>query len=87
VVVATEYLLLEDQHHPEFFNQSEMERYVIEASPLLELIEPVDWSLPPTDYLIDSVVYPSGIDRARRHVVLNDGTVQWTSFLAFFRRK
>jgi SAM-dependent methyltransferase len=87
VVVATEYLLLEEQHHPEFFNQSEMEEYVIRASPLLELIEPMDWSLPPTDYLIDSVVYPSGIDRARRHVVLNDGTVQWTSFLAFFRRK
>jgi SAM-dependent methyltransferase len=87
VVVATEYLLLEEQHHPEFFNKSEMEQYVIQASPLLELIEPVDWSPPPQEYLIDAVVYPSGVDRCRRHVVLNDGTIQWTSFLAFFRRK
>jgi len=40
--------------------------------------------LPPTEYLIDSIVFPHGIDRTRRHIVLNDGYAQWTSILAFF---
>ncbi len=87
VVVATEYLLLCDQTHPEFFNRADIEKHVINASTRLELVEPIDWSLPPREYLIDSIVVPQGVDRARRHVVLNDGVVQWTSFLAFFRKR
>jgi SAM-dependent methyltransferase len=86
VVVATEYLLLPDQTHVEFFNRSQMEEHVINASPDLVLTEPVDWSWPPDEYLVDSIVFPHVIDRTRRHVVLNDGWVQWTSFLAFFRK-
>src|SRR5579859_6724052 len=81
VVVATEYLLLPEQTHPEFFNRDAMEQHVINASPHLVLTEPVDWSWPPDDYLVDSIVFPQAIDRVRRHVVLNDGWVQWTSFL------
>lgn len=87
LAIATEYLLLGDQSHPEYFNREEIEANLLNASPLLELIEPVDWSLPPTEYLIDSIVVPQGVDRTRRHVVLNDGQVQWTSILAFFRRR
>lgn len=86
VVVATEYLLLPEQTHVEFFNRAEMEQHVINASPHLVLTEPIDWTLPPDDYLIDAIVYPHVIDRSRRHVILNDGWVQWTSFLAFFRK-
>ncbi len=85
VVVATEFLLLDDQVHPEFFNRNEIEQYIVSASPHLELVEPINWSLPPVDYLIDSVVAWDKIDRTRRHVVINDGENQWTSILLFFR--
>jgi SAM-dependent methyltransferase len=86
VVIATEYLLLPEQTHAEFFNRAQMEQYVINASPQLVLTEPVDWSWPPAEYLVDAIVYPNVVDRTRRHVVLNDGWIQWTSFLAFFRK-
>jgi SAM-dependent methyltransferase len=87
VVVATEYILLPDQTHPEYFNRLDLEEHVLNASPVLELVEPVNWTLPPAEYLIDSIVFPHGIDRIRRHVVLNDGWVQWTSVLVFFRKR
>lgn len=86
VVIATEYLLLPDQANGEYFNRDELEKHVVGASPLLELVEPIDWSLPPTEYLIDSVVaLPGKAERTRRHVVLNNGREQWTSVLLFFR--
>jgi hypothetical protein len=87
VAVATEYLLLAEQTHPEYFNRQDLEQHVINASPDLELTEPIDWSLPPTDFLIDSIVVPQGAGRTRRHVVLNDGSVQWTSVLFFLRKR
>ena len=87
VVIATELLLLPDQSHAEYFNREEFEVNVLNASPELELIEPMDWALPPPEYLIDSIVVPQGVDRTRRHVVLNDGQVQWTSALVFFRKR
>jgi SAM-dependent methyltransferase len=87
VAVATEYLLLPEQSHAEYFNRQDLEEHVIRADPDLELVEPVDWSLPPADFLIDSIVFPQGVDRTRRHVVLNDGWVQWTSVMLFLRKK
>jgi len=87
LAVATEYLLLADQSHPEYFSHEDFETHVLQASPDLELIEPVDWSLPPQEYLIDSVVLPTMADKLRRHVVLQDGHVQWTSVLVFFRKR
>lgn len=87
IAVATEYLLLPEYTHPEFFNQKEIVEYIVNASHNLELVEPINFSLPPAEYLIDSVVLPNGVDRKRRHVVLNDGNVQWTSIMIFFRKK
>jgi SAM-dependent methyltransferase len=87
VVIATEYLLLSEHQHPEFFTREELETHVIHASPSLELIEPIDWGLPPPEYLIDSIVAWNFIDRVSRHVILNDGTFQWTSILFFFRKR
>ncbi len=87
VAVATEYLLLAEQTHPEYFNRPDLEKHVINASPDLELTEPIDWSLPPKEFLIDSIVFPHGIERTRRHVVLNDGSVQWTSVMFFLRKR
>ena len=86
LAVATEYLLLPEQTHPEFFNRDDFEKYILHASEELELVEPVDWSLPPSDYLIDSVVLWAQVGRTRRHVVLQDGSNQWTSILVFFRK-
>jgi hypothetical protein len=86
VVIATEYLLLEEYSHPEYFNKQQLLKYVVHASPTLELIEPIDFSLPPVEYLIDSIALPTGVHRRRRHVVLNDGRVQWTSILLFMRK-
>jgi SAM-dependent methyltransferase len=87
VAVATEYLLLPEQSHAEYFNRRDLEEHVIHADPDLELVEPVEWSLPPADFLIDSIVVPQGVDRTRRHVVLNDGWVQWTSVMLFLRKR
>jgi SAM-dependent methyltransferase len=87
VAVATEYLLLPEYTHPEYFNQRDIQQYLIEGVPELELISRIDWNTLPPEYLIDSIVVPQGVDRLRRHVVLNDGTVQWTSIILFFRRK
>ena len=86
VVIATEYIMLGDQTDDEWFNQADIEKYVINASPQLELVEEMDWSWPPPEYLLDAVVYPHNVQRARRHIVLNDGEMQWTSILGFFRR-
>lgn len=88
VCIATEYLLLPEQTHPEFFNKSEIEQYLISASPDLSLVDGMDWTLPPTEYLIDQIYTGGeGVHRRRRHVVLNDGFHQWTSFMLFFRKK
>jgi SAM-dependent methyltransferase len=87
VVVATEYLLLEEYTHPDFFNKKDLLEFVVNASPQLELVEPIDFSLPPSEYLVDSIIIPNGVHRRRRHVVLNDGRVQWTSIIVFLRKR
>ena len=48
VCIATEYLLLPDQEtHPEYFNKSEIERYLINATPDLRLVDGMNRELPP----------------------------------------
>ena len=86
VAVATEYLLLDDYSHPEYFTKKELTKYLLNASPQLRLIGDVHWDTLPPEYLIDSIVFPQGVERYRRHVVLNDGHVQWTSILLFFQK-
>jgi SAM-dependent methyltransferase len=87
VCVATEYLLLPDQTHTEFFNKEEIERYLINATPDLHLVDGMNWTLPPHEYLIDQIaIGTEGVHRRRRHVVLNDGHHQWTSFMLFLRK-
>jgi len=63
---------------------AEIEEYIIGASPALKLVDGMNWTLPPHEYLIDQICLRSeGIHRRRRHVVLNDGYVQWTSVIVF----
>ncbi len=87
VALATEYLLLPEYHHPEYFNQDDLERCLIDASPDLELVSEIDWQTLPYEYLVDSINLPAGVHRLRRHVILNDGNVQWTSIFLFFRKR
>jgi SAM-dependent methyltransferase len=87
VCIATEYLLLDEQTHPEFFTQDEMRHFIIGASDELRLVDGISWNLPPPEYLIDQIcVVGEGVHRRRRHVVLNDGNVQWTSVMVFLRK-
>jgi SAM-dependent methyltransferase len=86
VAITTEYLLAEEYQHPEYFNKDQVEQYLVKASPQLALVEPIDFTLPPAEYLFDSVVVWEGVHKTRRHVVLNDGRVQWTSIMIFLRK-
>ena len=87
VAIATEYLLLDEYKHIEYFNREDIKTYLIESVPTLELVSEVNWNTLPPEYLLDSILFPQGADRVRRHVVLNDGDVQWTSVALFFRRR
>jgi SAM-dependent methyltransferase len=87
VAVATEMLILDDQKHHEFFTRQELMSDLINPCTDLELVDEINFETLPTEYLVDSIVLPTGVDRRRRHVVLNDGNVQWTSVLFFMRKK
>jgi SAM-dependent methyltransferase len=88
VCVATEYLLLDDTPHDEYFTKQEIIDYLINATADLKLVDGMSWDLPPFPYLIDQISFSSdGVHRLRRHVVLNDGYHQWTSFMLFFRKE
>jgi SAM-dependent methyltransferase len=86
VAVATEYLLLSEYHHEEYFNDSDIQHYLIEAVPDLNLVSEINRQTLPYEYLVDSINLPTGVHRRRRHVVLNDGACQWTSIFLFFRK-
>ena len=85
VAVATEMLLLEEYAHPEYFTPSQVINELVVPFANLALVDPVDFRTLPYEYLVDSIVVPAAVDRRRRHVVLNDGKVQWTSVMLFFR--
>lgn len=90
VAVATELILTPDPPpHPEFFTRAAFERYVIGASPDLEPVQEMRYDLPALEYLIDPIMVhlAEDVHRRRHHVVLNDGTVQWTSVMVFLRKR
>lgn len=88
VCVATEHLILPDQVHPEYFTREQIERFLIGATNDLELVDGITWELPPHEYLVDQIcVNSDGVHRLRRHVILNDGHHQWTSFMLFMRKR
>ncbi len=85
IAVATELLMLEEYAHPEFFTRAQIFSDLIAPCPNLSLLGPINFDTLSPEYLVDSIVVPAGVDRRRRHVVLNDGEVQWTSILLFLR--
>jgi SAM-dependent methyltransferase len=89
VCVATEYVITPGAaDHPEYFTRDTFEEYVLGATPLLSPVEPMNYDLPPLEYLIDPIMVhlDRDVHRIRHHIILNDGTYQWTSALVFFRR-
>jgi SAM-dependent methyltransferase len=87
VAIATEYLLLPEYNHVEYFNRDDIRTHLIDSVPELELVSEINWNTLSPEYLVDSILFPHAVDRVRRHVVLNDGVVQWTSVALFFRRR
>ena len=86
VCVASEVLLRHEKDHPEFFTRQQFLKYVLRASGNLGLIGRMDWQKPPQEYLDDPVLLWGEAGRARRHVVMQDGSYQWTSAIAFLRK-
>jgi SAM-dependent methyltransferase len=86
--VATEYILLPELSHPEYFNKTQVEEYLIDVGASLELVDGVGWDLPPTEYLIDQMVITTeAVHRRRRGVVVTDGFCQWTSIMLFYQKQ
>jgi len=89
VAVATEFIITPDcSDHPEFFTKALFEKYILHASPRLKPVEAMNYQLPPLEYLIDPImIHLNGdVHRTRHHIILNNGHVQWTSVICFFRR-
>jgi len=89
LAVATEYVLTPNYgDHPDFFTREAFEKYIVEASPTIEPIEPMSYRLPDLEYLIDPIMVhlDPDVHRVRHHIILNNGDVQWTSVICFFRR-
>ena len=86
VCVATEVLLRNWPAHPEFFAPRDFLKYILRGSDELALVDPMNWSRPPQEYLDDPIVVPDGIGRNRRHVVLRHDRFDWTSAIAFLRK-
>lgn len=87
VAIVTEMLMLEEYVHPEFFTRKNLDRYIVNGSPDLELVSPINYEALPCEYLVDSILFPAGGDRLRRHVVLNNGEFRWTSVIVFLRKR
>ncbi|MGA9567929.1 MAG: class I SAM-dependent methyltransferase [Candidatus Korobacteraceae bacterium] len=86
VVVATEFIPSKDTH-PEYFNRSNFEEYVLHAARDLQPVEPMSYRAPSEVYIRDAIkVATDDVHRRRHHIVLDDGSIQWTSVIVFFRK-
>jgi SAM-dependent methyltransferase len=88
VVVATEFIIGDNaKDHPEYFTRSNFDKFVLHASPELVPVQPMDYSLPAQEYLAEPIkVGTEDVHRIRHHIVLDDGSVQWTSAMVFFKK-
>lgn len=89
VAVATEFILTPRYpQHPEFFIQEAFEQYIVNGTPSLRPVQPMDYRLPALEYLLDPIMLhlDGDVHRVRHHIVLNNGDLQWTSVMCFFRK-
>jgi SAM-dependent methyltransferase len=83
--VATEFIL-EGGEHPEYFTKQDLDHWVINASPDLSLIEPLDERPPPQKFFDDPVRLPDDPFKTP-HVVLAIDHWRFTSVVLFFRKR
>ena len=83
--VATEYVLRGPQHD-EYFNATDLDHWVIGASPDLRLVEPLDRREPPQEFFDDAVPLPDN-PLHHPHVVLQHGDTMFTSVVLFFEKQ
>ena len=81
--VATE-LILEGGTHGEYFTRHELDVWIIGPSGLV-LVEPLDDTPPPRQYLDDPVPIPEDPLKTP-HLVLATGDLKWTSVMLFLRK-
>lgn len=88
VVIATEFIIgPKRKSHPEYFSRADFDKFVLHAHPQLAPIQPMNYSLPPADCLAEPIKVGTGdVHRIRHHIVLDDGVVQWTSAMVFFKK-
>jgi hypothetical protein len=80
-------LMPEEHAHPEWFTRRQIISELVEPrAGQLELVSEINFDTPPFEYLLDSIMTPGGEQRGRRHVVLNDGNVQWASIPLVIRK-
>jgi glycosyltransferase involved in cell wall biosynthesis/SAM-dependent methyltransferase len=89
VAVVTEFIIGSRQsRHPEFFNREDWETFILKASSELEMVEEMNYTPPSPVFLANPIRFGTeDIHRHSGHVVLDDGNVQWTSAIVFFRKK
>ena len=88
ICVASEYRIDDSsQRHPESFTREQIEDFIIPADSKLKLVNGMSWKLPPKEYLDNPInTLTEDVHRRKRHVVLRDKKVHWTSFMLFFRK-
>ena len=88
ICVASEYRIDDSsQRHPESFTREQIEDFIIPADSKLKLVNGMNWKLPPKEYLDNPInTLTEDVHRRKRHVVLRDKKVHWTSFMLFFRK-
>ena len=88
ICVASEYRIdKSSQRHPESFTREQIEEFIIPADSKLRLVNGMSWKLPPKEYLDNPInTLTEDVHRRKRHVVLRDKKVHWTSFMLFFRK-
>ena len=88
ICVASEYRIDDSsQRHPESFTREQIEDVLIPADPNLKLVNGMSWKLPPKEYLDNPInTLTEDVHRRKRHVILRDMNVHWTSFMLFFRK-
>ena len=88
ICVASEYRIDDSsQRHPESFTREQIEDFIIPADSKLKLVNGISWKLPPKEYLDNPInTLTEDVHRRKRHVVLRDKKVHWTSFMLFFRK-
>jgi SAM-dependent methyltransferase len=82
-VISTEYVLNEGEH-PEYFNERDLLKYIVQPAGRMHLIQDISFQVPHT-FLDRPLRVPMEAYRTP-HMSLTDGVVTWTSIVLFFEK-